>query len=354
MPETRRALNHVAGCLAGGAAGDALGAPVEFMSAADIQSTYGPGGIAGYAPAYGRKGAVTDDTQMTLFTAEGLVLSRVRGGGVDPGDIPLFVYQAYLRWLSTQQAVDPASLVGRHGTCAMVDGLLITQKELYARRAPGNACLSSLMSGTMGTVDDPVNDSKGCGGVMRIAPVGYFLPRQRVFDAACDIAAITHGHPTGYLAAGCMAHIISEISWGADLFGAVRSAIQILESRPRHEECLASITAALAYGEKAIDPAADVDHAAIIETLGEGWIAEEALAIGIYCALAAGTDIDRGLRMAVNHGGDSDSTGSITGNLLGALMGLAAIPEKYLTDLELLPVIKELAQDLFERMPDAG
>lgn len=351
MPETRRSLNHVAGCLAGGAAGDALGAPVEFMSAAEIRNTYGPGGIAGFAAAYGRKGAVTDDTQMTLFTAEGLVLSRERGGG-DPGIIPLFVYQAYLRWLSTQQAVDPISLVDRHGTCTMVDGLLITQKALYARRAPGNACLSSLMSGEMGTVADPVNDSKGCGGVMRIAPVGYFLPRQRVFDTACAIAAITHGHPTGYLAAGCMAQIISEISYGADLPAAVRSALRTLESRPRHEECLASLSAALAHGETAATNDAGIDHSAVIESLGQGWIAEEALSIGVYCALAAKGDIDRGLRMAVNHGGDSDSTGSITGNIMGALMGFAAIPEKYLSDLELLPLIRELAQDLFERMPD--
>jgi len=101
-------------------------------------------------------------------------------------------------------------------------------------------------------------------------------------------------------------------------------------------------------------PAAEIDHAAVIETLGQGWTAEEALAIGIYCALAGGTDIGRGLRLAVNHGGDSDSTGSITGNILGALLGLSAIPEKYLTELELLPLIQEMAQDLFERMPDSG
>ena len=350
MPETRRTLNHVTGCLAGGAAGDALGAPVEFMSRTEIRSTYGPGGIARYAPAYGRKGAVTDDTQMTLFTAEGLVLSRVRGSG--PGDILPFVHQAYLRWLSTQRTVDPSRLVDRHGTCAMVDGILITRPELYARRAPGNACLSSLMSGRMGTTTDPINDSKGCGGVMRIAPVGYFLPMDAVFDTACGVAAITHGHPTGYLAAGCLAHIIGELSCGADLPGAVRSAAGVLETRPRHEECLAALTAALAFGEKAMAPGADMDHDAVIESLGQGWIAEEALAVGVYCAMAARGDIDRGLRLAVNHSGDSDSTGSITGNILGALLGFSAIPEAYLTDLELLPVIQELARDLFERMPD--
>jgi len=59
------------GCLLAGAAGDTLGAPVEFMGLASIRDRFGPGGIRGLAPAYGREGgAITDDTQMTLFTAE--------------------------------------------------------------------------------------------------------------------------------------------------------------------------------------------------------------------------------------------------------------------------------------------
>ncbi len=353
MPETRRTLNHLLGCLAGGAAGDALGAPVASMSRAEIQNTHGPGGIASYAPAYGRIGAVTDSTRMALFTAEGLVLSRVRGDG-SPGEIPIFVYQACLRWLSTQQAGDAARLVDRHGTCAMVDGMLITQQALYERRAPCSISLTALRSGSMGTTADPVNDSSGCGGLIRIAPVGFFLPPGEVFDAGCEIAAITHGHPTACLAAGCMAKIISEISFGADLPGAARTAVRILQTRPRHEACLAGITAALKLGETTADPPAEVDHAAAIAGLGEGRNAAEVLAIGLYSALAAGGDIDRGLRLAVNHSGDSGSTGPITGSLLGALLGFEAIPETYLADLELLPLIREMAGDLFERMPQGA
>ena len=94
-------------------------------------------------------------------------------------------------------------MINQHGTCSMLDGILISFKELHARRAPGKACLSSLQSGVVGTRQQPVNNSKGCGGVMCIAPVGLVEPKDRVFDTACKIAAITHGHPTGYLAAGC-------------------------------------------------------------------------------------------------------------------------------------------------------
>jgi ADP-ribosylglycohydrolase len=84
-----------------------------------------------------------------------------------------------------------------------------------------------------------------------------------------------------------------------------------------------------------------------VERLGGGWVAEEALAIGLYCALVAGGDFGKGVRLAVNHGGDSDSTGAVTGNLMGTLLGRGAIPERYLAGLELKEVIEEVAEDLF-------
>jgi ADP-ribosylglycohydrolase len=84
-----------------------------------------------------------------------------------------------------------------------------------------------------------------------------------------------------------------------------------------------------------------------IEVLGEGWVAEEALAIGVYCALAA-HDFQQGVLWAVNHGGDSDSTGSIAGNLLGALRGIGAVPTEWRRQVELRDVIEEIANDLAE------
>ena len=50
---------------------------------------------------------------------------------------------------------------------------------------------------------------------------------------------------------------------------------------------------------------------------------------------------------AVNHGGDSDSTGAITGNILGAAIGYEAIPQFFLDDLELRDVILHMADDLY-------
>lgn len=331
----RRDPRHYRGCLLGGAVGDALGAPVEFLTLAGIRAAYGPGGITDFDGTRGQIGEITDDTQMTLFTAEGLLRANSRWHERGICHPPGVVYGAYLRWLHTQGVKIPSDR-GR----ARLDGWLVHVPELHARRAPGNTCLSALRSGRMGSVEAPVNDSKGCGGVMRAAPVGLIAHEGTVFDLGCETAAITHGHPSGYLAAGSLASIIHEITEGRSLEDAIGRALAILEERPGSEECSRAI-------ESAVDAAhAGSTSAGRVERLGAGWVAEEALAIALYCALVAGDDLAAGVRLAVNHSGDSDSTGAITGNLLGALLGEGAIPPEWLERLELRDVIAQVAEDL--------
>jgi len=337
MKEKRYTIEHYEGCLLGGAVGDALGAPVEFMSLNEIIRKFGPSGITDYSPAFGKIGAITDDTQMTLFTAEGVLRSVTRGHHKGICYPPSVVYYSYLRWLRTQE--------GPIDDCKK-DSWLMSIPELYSRRAPGHSCLSGLHSPERGSVSEPVNNSKGCGGVMRIAPVGLAPNLFDTFEIGCEIAAITHGHPTGYLAAGCLAQIIRHIIDGFELIDAVEATKEILSTKKDSEECLKAIETALdAWRNK---PASFET----VETLGGGWIAEEALAIGIYCALVAGYDFEKGVSLAVNHGGDSDSTGSITGNILGALLGVSAIPKRYLDRLELRDTIKDIADDLYTGFKD--
>ncbi len=88
------------------------------------------------------------------------------------------------------------------------------------------------------------------------------------------------------------------------------------------------------------------NHDEAIARLGQGWIAEEALAISIYCALVA-RSLKHGVILVVNHDGDSDSMGSIAGNLLGAMHGVKSIPAEWLEPLGLRDVITELAEDLY-------
>ena len=326
------------GCLLGGAIGDALGAPVEFLSGAEIRRRYGEHGIASFDVAYGRKGAITDDTQMTMFTAEGLLqaMSRHRRG-IDESP-ELAVHRAYLRWLRTQ------SSARERGSGAETSGWLIDVPGLHARRAPGTTCLSALMHGVMGRPGYPFNASKGCGGVMRIAPCAL-VKEWDPYDLGCRLAAITHGHHSGYLAAGAQSLIIRAVLEGRAVANAASGALARLVMHPGGEECITAVRKAITlWKTKGLQ--------GNIETLGQGWVAEEALAIGVYAAMVGEVDLRKGLMIAVNHSGDSDSTGAIAGNILGAIHGEEALTRLTFGDVELREEILKLADDLFDAWTD--
>jgi len=328
--------DRIRGCLLGGAVGDALGAPIEFDSLREIRSRFGAEGLLEPAPAFGRVGAITDDTQMTLFTAEGLILAARDPALAGRSGMARCVHRAYLRWLRTQGEHSA------HPTFERTDeGWLLGVQALHGCRAPGNTCLSALRAPRMGSTEQPLNHSKGCGGVMRIAPVGLASAVGDPFAVGCEIAAITHGHPSGFLAAGFLALVIHEVAAGTPIRAACQEAMGELSRHPAHQECTGAVERALSLSAERRGEASPED----VESLGGGWVAEEALAIGVFCALAA-PDFESALRLAVNHGGDSDSTGAIAGNLLGASLGEGAIPPRWLGVLELREEILRLAEEL--------
>lgn len=134
--------------------------------------------------------------------------------------------------------------------------------------------------------------------------------------------------------------LILALTDGASLADALAASKAILRDEASHEETLRAIELA----EELV--VSGLPHEEAIARLGQGWVAEEALAISIYCSLVA-RNFKHGVILAVNHDGDSDSTGAITGNLLGAMLGVKAIPAEWLEPLELREVITELAEDLY-------
>ena len=151
----KRDKAHFRGCIIGGAIGDALGWPVEFMKLDGIINHYGLIGIQELEITPSGKAEITDDTQMTLFTAEGILRAETREilkGICHP---PTVVYHAYQRWLLTQGY----PLVKDYEW--IYDGWLLDIKELYVKRAPGKSCLTALASRKMGTIEHPINNSKG-------------------------------------------------------------------------------------------------------------------------------------------------------------------------------------------------
>jgi ADP-ribosylglycohydrolase len=321
------------GCLLGGAIGDALGYPIEFFDEERIKRHYGDGGIRRFG-SKAKVAFVSDDTQMTLFTAEGLLLARKRGETLKRS-----IYLSYLDWHKTQ--IENYS-EGREGLMAI--------PELYSNRAPGMTCMGSLNSGIMGGVTFPINKSKGCGGVMRTSPIALYCYARGASiegadELAAEAAAITHGHTLGHLPSYALNHIIYKLLEGEEIDRAVEIAIAATEERYAHDKeadlGILKLKKALSL---ALDP--DVQDREAIKILGEGWVAEEALAVAVYCAVAHKDSFEDGVCAAVNHNGDSDSTGAITGNILGAYLGIDAIPDFYKDGVELRDTILDMSDKL--------
>lgn len=345
-------LDKCRGCLIGGAVGDALGYPLEFMSLSAIKEKYGENGITEYELHDG-VARISDDTQMTLFTATGLLLGETRGcvRGI-AGPPWSYVWLSYKDWYRTQTEKYP--MKGNH--FSWLDDI----PEFFSRRAPGNTCMSVLAAGKEGSVENPINDSKGCGGVMRVAPIGlHFTDKNNHWDYSimkigAETAALTHGHPLGYIPVAALSYLISLLAH-TDML--LEDAVDKMCYKTSCE--YGDGDEQWFYGDfrNLIDKARFMaenkrikDQNAIRE-LGEGWVAEEALAIAIFCALRYSNDFEKAIITAVNHDGDSDSTGAITGNILGAYLGLSKIPERFLKNLELKDIIMEIADDLSENCP---
>ncbi|RSM37062.1 ADP-ribosylglycohydrolase family protein [Amycolatopsis balhimycina DSM 5908] len=343
--------SRLRGSLLAGAIGDALGAKTEFDSIDRIRELAGPDGITDFIPAYGGAGRITDDTQMTLFTLEALIRAHAQRRRTGSADVVHSLQMAYQRWLHTQGvAWDRAR--GPRSDAEVPDGRLITHQELFSRRAPGLTCFGELeaygRSGVRGTMERPVNNSKGCGGVMRAAPIALWSDDlAEVFRLGAESAALTHGHPSGYLPSGCFAVIVHELLHGKPLLEAVATARAELVKHPAHEEQSTALDAALELAEQG-PPTPEK-----LESLGQGNVGETALSMSVYVALTT-TDADSALLASVNHSGDSDSTGSVCGNLVGAMYGEDALRKSWLDRLELRDVIVGLADDaLAEFGPDA-
>lgn len=335
----KHAFSYFYGALLGGAIGDALGAPIEFMRFEQVMGFLGIKGITDYIIPPGHKHAlITDDTQLMMFTAEGLIRSATRAHRKNKGrtleGISIAVFRAYLRWLYTQ------GLQTARWSSKDYDGWLVKVSRMHAYREPGVTCLTSLGKGVMGTLEKPINDSLGCGCVMRVVPVGLVEEKERVFDVAIRLAAITHGNPTAYLSAGTLAYMIHQIIHDESLEAAVNAARERVSKEVGCEALLEKIDLAIRLAQEG-EPSREK-----IEQIGKGFVAHEVLAMAIYAALSYPEDYLNGVLLGINHSGDSDSVGGITGCILGAYLGIQKIPLDLASKVELHSEIKELATDL--------
>lgn len=347
-------MNKVLGSMIGGAAGDALGYAVEFMSYGQIINKYGNRGITRYELNKDGVAEISDDTQMTLFTANGMLFCHTRYAthgilGASPAD---YIRDSYIEWYQTQ--------TGEIDYTQPHYNWIRDIKELHSMRAPGVTCMSALEC--LANKKEVINNSKGCGGIMRIAPIALFAGNPDIeeqYEAyakeAGKAAMHTHKHPLGYIPAAFLSLFINKVMPYAYV-----TWQQLVEAS---NECIAAMRGLYPEEQKHIDYLADLikkatmlskskksDNEAISE-IGEGWVAEETLAIALYCVFKYPGDFEKAIVAAVNHSGDSDSTGAVTGNISGAIVGYDAIPQYYKENLELWWLIEELATDLATKIP---
>lgn len=336
------------GSLIGRAIGDALGYPVEFVNSfEEIKAKYGDNGIVEYDMSYPcldeklDKALFSDDTQMTLYTAEGLLEAERSRRSIVPT-----ICNAYLAWFGHQ--------VGKKVKISY-DSKLSRIKELNQRRAPGNTCLSALLS--IYNDKDPMNSSKGCGGIMRVAPIGLYgathgWSLEDTAKLAGEVAELTHLHPLSTYSSAELAVIVplcvleDEKIDGSDFKLIIGKSVEVVSgvygaNAPAMEEFQKLIRKALQLEDNLLR-----DWEIIENGLGGGWIAEETLAIAVFSVIRHINDFNTCMICSVNHGGDSDSTSAVAGNIIGAILGYNAIPDKYTKSIQLKELLITTAEAL--------
>ncbi len=310
------------GCLLGGAAGDAKGYNIRENG----------------------KDLISDNTQLTSFTTDGLIWAddRAVGKGVY-AYIPCLFY-SYQKWYYTQTG----SLSDKNYSF-ILDGEILNWEELFARRGHGMTSMTSLegsISNKFGTIKNRINNNKGCGSVMRAAPIGLYFCRNEktAFQIGCESGALTHGHTDAILASGYFAYLISGIIQDGNIREVVMEGLAHLKKIEGHENCYNKIKQAILLGGDDLKPAEAMNE------IGEGYTADEAIALAIYLAVKFDGDYEAAIITASKYEGNKDSIGSICGNMMGAYLGDYEIPYKWIQKLELSELIIYGADKILDRV----
>ena len=339
-------LDAYRGCLLGLAVGDAMGMPVDDMTWEKIQENYGPHGLLGY-DLRSDYAEITSYTQVAAYICNALLLSVSRGKGDKKLD---FAKLGLREWTRSQQfARDPES-----SYC------WVAKLPAFRRRHCRDArMLDTLRLAAMGFPEKGPNKYNTPGSLTAAIAVGMFYNSQRmtppqIGELAAQIVSITHGDPTAFLSAAVLAYAITGILMEPvmpleEQFTAAIAAMDH-QFRGKYSEAytVSQMLTAAVERAKAAEPMGQV-----MESL-ECYSAMNCLAGSIYAAVANQSDFDTAMITAVNHSGYSSAVAGITGAILGAKMGYAALPDFYLESLEPVKALCTLADDMVSFTPTKG
>jgi ADP-ribosylglycohydrolase len=316
-----------------GAIGDAFGYFVEFTTTKSIDYKFKNFSWEEALEKYS-EWRISDDTQMTLFALEAII-SYILDKDKPFKSLATDIYMGYGDWYNTQRLNVP--IVPDNKTS------LMDFAELYRMEAPGNTCMGALNSFQMGTINYPINNSKGCGGIMRTAPVAFIehMTLEEAFEYGAKQAAITHGHPEGYLSAGYFTALLKAlIDKKYSLFATLGHLVMIAQKYPNSSNFIKYINKVEYYLTNEHDR---LEKEELNNVLGEGWVGEEALGVAMYTAFKNDNFKDC-LVHASYHDGDSDSTASLAAQLFIAKGGSMGDCREVLNRMPAYPAIKFITE----------
>ena len=328
------------GCLLGMAVGDAMGAAVEKKSYEEICDTYGPAGLLGYDTVNGLA-QITSYTQVAAFAVNGLLLAISKG---QTREAMAYVTMALKEWCGVQHLPrDP-----QRRNC-----WLCAVPAFRRRKNMDPRTLDALTRDVLGTPQKPYNQAEGPGTLTAAVAVGmYYHPERIDFQEigllGAQVVALTHGEPMAFLSGSVLAYVIAAVLHDpeSDLQSHFRMAAQTVADQFGKEfpQALRLQKKLLAAIDLSKDP--QIQSVQAMENIGCDTCAG-VLAGAMYAVLAGNGDFDASAIIAVNHSGKSAAVGAVTGAILGARLGEAALPEFYLECLESEKILPELATDLF-------
>ena len=332
-------LSRYQGCLLGLAVGDAMGSPIDKKSWEEICQDYGPNGLLGYDLVNGCA-EITSYTQIAAYVSNGLLLGMSR---YQPENYGKFIYAALKEWAKYQQVRTPPEK-----TMCWVSRIA----PLRRRLCMDTRMLDTLSRDVMGTIDRPINASYHPSALTGSAIVGLFFdagrmePRQ-VGALGAEMTAMTSGDPETILSGAVLAYSVAGIVQDGELPLKDHFTHAVAAVRAQFGNRFPQVEKVAALVDKAITLAEDNALTPLVAmTILECTTAAECLAGAIYTALVYGDNFDEGMITAVNHSGRSGAVGAVTGAILGAKLGVEALPEFYLESLDAVDVLKVLATDM--------
>ena len=336
------------GCLLGMAIGDAMGYPVDTKDISQIRTDYGPNGILGYDLVNGYAD-ITSHTQLAAFSANGLLLGMTRGqvyGRMGP--YVRYAHVAQREWAIGQRRYDQPSR--NHCWTFLVP-------EFRRRHCTDTRMVEILNRDRPGTMENPVNSYDNPASIASAVSAALFasmikLDQEEADRLGAESIALTYGSPLAFLPGAVIVHLITRSLQNREmkLPELVEEAIQALDDQFGREyrqtaQVISLIRQAIALSKDFSILPVDAMEKLRCDT------GAEVLAGAIYAALIYERDFDSAMIVAVNHSGRSTAVGAIAGAILGVRMGEEELPEFYLEGLEILPVIRNLADDLYQGCP---